>query len=367
MQLSDIPRFLDDASYAFSSLRIIHDDQIGPGVFGRGAFRGSFSAGMTFNFTPGDAAVKSAAVSRDGLYRVYHDGSTQLSVTLDNGDANPRIDQVVLRVYDSFIDLSGFDKCEIEVVKGTPAASADLDANRGLSAANLATLTGAKSTLLLADVLVDASAVASSAAKIRDRRAYGWRGIYPPIFTDIDQVAVELPHTVYRGTFTIDGTGHNGRHTAMLCYVPRRIVGATRIRWGYRQNATTALTGNYVWSIFDASGRTIVSTATTAFTGAAGSTQRRADTITATTLERGYYWFLFAANGLNGAGSALCTGGSTDTGATGTDGRLAPFVNEVVQAQPNNLTIPTTILAYVDAATAQGQHLGVPVCSLSVG
>ncbi|MGK5631226.1 hypothetical protein [Streptomyces sp. URMC 123] len=77
-------------------------------------------AGMTAKVAPGRAVVQSTEVA--GAYPVV---STQVeSITFADGDAaNPRIDLVVLRVYDQAHDTSNRTEAVIEVIKGTPAAA----------------------------------------------------------------------------------------------------------------------------------------------------------------------------------------------------------------------------------------------------
>lgn len=78
--------------------------------------------------TAGDMAVVAGDASLQGRYIVQNqdsyvgDGDAELSI--GNGDpSDPRIDLIVLRVYDDEMDSSGSTKAEVEVVEGTPASS----------------------------------------------------------------------------------------------------------------------------------------------------------------------------------------------------------------------------------------------------
>ncbi|MEU8136574.1 hypothetical protein [Streptodolium elevatio] len=75
---------------------------------------------MVCKITPGLAFIQGTAAQ--GGYKVYSDADKNL--TFDPGHAtNPRIDLVILRVYDNFNDSSGETKADIEIVKGTAASS----------------------------------------------------------------------------------------------------------------------------------------------------------------------------------------------------------------------------------------------------
>ncbi|MBC2877434.1 MULTISPECIES: hypothetical protein [Streptomyces] len=78
------------------------------------------TAGMTAKVAPGRAVVQGNVNA--GTYPVAL--SEPATVTLGDGDpANPRIDLVVLRVYDAEMDTSNRTDAVVEVVPGTPAAA----------------------------------------------------------------------------------------------------------------------------------------------------------------------------------------------------------------------------------------------------
>jgi hypothetical protein len=126
-------------------------------------------------------------------------------------------------------------------------------------------------------VLIPAAAVTVTTANIRDRRSFGPVQA-PGIFTSVD----EVPLIPVAGVQIAPGLPLRRPRTKRpcLCQLPRRIVLATRIRWGYRQTATPT-TGNYVFAICDATGRPIVNTGSVAYAGIANSDNRRSEAIAA--------------------------------------------------------------------------------------
>ncbi|MCT4355840.1 hypothetical protein M5362_22120 [Streptomyces sp. Je 1-79] len=78
------------------------------------------TVGMTANVAPGRAVIQGPAAA--GAYPVVLTDYTQ--VTFDDGDANnPRIDLVVLRVYDAQYDpVTGRTEAVLEILKGAPKA-----------------------------------------------------------------------------------------------------------------------------------------------------------------------------------------------------------------------------------------------------
>jgi hypothetical protein len=122
----------------------------------------------------GEALVRGDAVSRQGLYACYNDlvkNSDAFSLGgIAAQEANPRIDQIVARVYDASHDTgTSLRLWRLEVIKGTATVGATL-ANRSGVAALPA------NALLLADVLVPTDGVIDN-TEIRDRRSWA-RGAY---------------------------------------------------------------------------------------------------------------------------------------------------------------------------------------------
>jgi hypothetical protein len=204
-------------------------------------------------------------------------------------------------------------------------------------------------------VLVGATVTSITNANIRDRR--GVIGGIPPVLTAVDQADLYSPAR----DGTLDGTAPvDLSQIAALVYLRRRIIGATRIRWQYYQGAT-ALTGNYVLGIYDASGRKVVDTGSVAFTGAIGSSQARS----ATTFEPGAYYALFGVDTTNAGVIGYAGWG----GALGTSIAKAPVhaPNIMLGSVTGGVTAPTTLLSFTDYLGFSSAIQPVPKITLSVG
>ncbi|MCF2532726.1 hypothetical protein [Yinghuangia soli] len=142
---------------------------------------------MTARISPGRAWIPGGSTAAQGGYAVAVDADTDL--TFGNGDAaNPRIDSVVVRVYDTAYDASGQTLGAVEIVKGTPAAA---------PAAPLLPVSAER----LFNVAVPAGASAGGggitwATAVSDQRRYtvslggivpissGWNGVYVGQYRD---------------------------------------------------------------------------------------------------------------------------------------------------------------------------------------
>lgn len=356
------PPFLDvDSVYGADDLGVPYRDLIGEGVMGYEDLRvrqRAAGANMSVDVGSGVAWIMGDESLQQPRYRVYNDATK--NVTVSAADAtNPRIDLVIAEVRDAVFS-GAFNDWRLRVVAGTPSAGATLDNRTGAAALP-------NNSILLADLLIPNGDTTVGDAEIRDRRPFAPRGVLPPLLTDMDAVQFEAAP----GLNVIATTGwshsvHDLLQTAALMYLPRRIVAATRIRFRYGQNATTALTGNYVISIFDASGRKIVDTGTVAATGATGSYQERSETITATTFEAGYHYVFVGIDSTAGSCSIHGVYGSF-TAALGFPGPNAR--NMLLRAASGGVTVPTTILGLTDLAGAAADTQGpaVPLITLSVG
>lgn len=303
-----------------------------------------------------EAFVRGDAVALQGLYTVAPHSALITEAVPAADPTNPRIDQVVLELKDTTHDASGSNLAQTRVAAGTPTGGATLDNRSGAAALP-------SSAILLADFLVPALATTVVDANIRDRRPFTVGT--PPLLTDLDIARFVVPFET-ASTFapSIFHTLHDLQQAAVLFYLPRRIVGATRIRWKY-VHGTTALTGNYVIGIYDSSGRKIVDTGSVAFTGALSTYQARSETIAATTFEPGLYYVLIGVD--TGAGSASISGFNTALVNSGLPGPSEP--NVVVRSATGGVTAPTTLLGFTDAhgLAANTDIPSVPSIALSVG
>lgn len=333
------------------------DGATGPGVAGYEDFRVKQRvAGAAMAVDVGLAGVQNAifvAEDGNGGTQRYEWGGAQLTLAIAPADpTNPRIDRVVA---EAPVDLDSTAPL-LSVLTGTPTGGATADNLSGAAAV-------AANRVLLADIVVGAGVVTIVAANIRDRRGDTLQSV-PWLATGRDQVQFQNPNL--QGTHGgVAVTTHDNMQAAVLMYLPRRIVNATRIRWRYKQGGTAA-TSNYNLAIADVSGRVLVSTGAVAFTGAAGTYQERAEVITATTFEAGWYFVFLGLAAMTASSSVLFPGIST-TLATGQIGPVAR--NEVFRAAAGGTTVPTTILGLTDVASLTADTVAppVPLVALSVG
>jgi len=335
--------------------RLAEDPSIGEGVTTYDSFRVSqrgAGANQSVDVNMDQVVyVRGDAVTLQGIYPVPpHSATINETVTAADG-TNPRIDQVVLEILDNTHDASGSNLARTRVIAGTPTGGATLDNRTGAAATP-------SSAMLLADVLVPAASSSVTNANIRDRRPFV-QGL-PPVLTDVDQVGF-LPVAgvlAYPAVPNISTT-HDLAQAAAACYLPRRIASATRIRWRYQQDSGSALTGNYVIFICDASGRKLIDTGSVALTGATSTMQARSETITATTFEPGVYY----------VGIGVDTTGGTAIAFSGTLATYVHAPNVVLRSTTGGVTAPTTVLGFTDASTLSPAVAipSVPFVSLSVG
>jgi len=253
----------------------------------------AMSVDVTTAAVASQAYIRGGSTTLQGLYLVTN--VAQGTGTIDalynvniaaSDPTNPRIDQVYLCVEDAQHAGSN-NQATIRVVTGTPTGGATLDNRTGVGAAP-----AGMSSILIADVLVAAAVGTILTAAIRDRRRVCNVGTVPWLGstgTQVDMVFFEPnPGVPLNSAATLSqASGHALNQAAALMWLPRRIVGATRLRWRYFQGAT-AIAVNWNIGIYDASGRTIVETGAVAFAGAANAATEVSAAISATTLEAGW-------------------------------------------------------------------------------
>lgn len=120
----------------------------------------AWTTGLNVAVSAGACYVQGDTNTFQGLYRVFNDASVTLTHSAPVG--NPKIDLIVARVYDSTEVGSGSDQATIEIIPGTPNASASLT-NTGTWPAQPA------SSMIIAAVLVP-TAGSLSAASVLDLR-----------------------------------------------------------------------------------------------------------------------------------------------------------------------------------------------------
>lgn len=147
-----------------------------------------------------NVSIDTGAAYIEGHF-IINDAST--TVTLDAGDAQPRIDVVVCESNES----SGVRAGRFTVVKGTPAGS---------PVAPALTNDGSIEQIALAEIEVPALAASLDTATLTDGRAYA-EGRHVHSYTDIDGLAAQLSAKLNSASFTganilaallpVDGTG----------------------------------------------------------------------------------------------------------------------------------------------------------------
>ena len=138
--------------------------------------------GMSVVVASGWAAIVGTTQSNMGVYTVYNDANTTLTITTAN-PTNPRIDRIVATVQDAFYSGS-FNDVIFQVVAGTPAGSP------------VAPATPANS-ISLATVLVGAAVTQINAGNITDTRVTTTTNLPTG---DLTEVAAGTGITVTNGT-----------------------------------------------------------------------------------------------------------------------------------------------------------------------
>lgn len=382
--VSTRPQYLNAATLTFNAWdlrRYMDGPPPGPGVFGYEDWRVlPKQSGVNLSVDVGKTGVglmqgwvRGSTRGGQGLYRIdnvdvnaptadTYTAQFNVDVT-SNSSGNPRIDIVVLEVLDAQ-HTGASSLAQIRVITGTPTAAATLDNRSGAAATPT-------SAILLADIIIANLDVTVDAVDIRDRRQWPLQGANPqPLTTPVDMVALIPSPAVRVGTFTIVPTTNDNQQSAALMYLPRRIVGATRLRWRGSQTATNN-TASFNFAIVDASGRLIVTTGATAFNAVASATTSYSTAIAATTFEAGWYYVWFgtgaatAASGLNYNG-VLCQVDPATSGITAVASQ-----NQAFRSAAGGTTFPAanTILGMTDIVTisAVTASLGIPIPVLSVG
>jgi len=321
---------------------------------------GATGVGLMQAYVRGDTRGGQGIYTVDNIDRAAPTADTYVAqlndVVTSNASGNPRLDQVILEIADQQ-HAGASNLAQTRVVAGTPTAGATLD-NRSGAAALPA------SAIRLADILVANGAVSIVTADIRDRRQYPLMSVTPSLGATnlIDMVAMVTHPSMMTQQLNIFHALMDLYQVAALVYLPRRIASATRIRWKYTQGAT-AMAGNYVIGIYDASGRLIVDTGSVAFAGAASSVQVRSETITATTFEAGAHYVFLGVDSSTGGSSVSFNGINLAAVAQ------IPTPNIGFGATTGGVTVPTTILGLTDMGPSTAATIlpPVPMISLSVG
>lgn len=154
--------------------RAMLDTDIQAGVMGAGDLLVAQTGVASMNVTvaAGAAWVRGTNITRQGLYDIYNDASVSLNIAA-NPSGNPRLDQIIARIYDSSDGGNNQDIAAVEVLQGTANAGATLNTRTGAAALPA-------NAILLADILVANGAASITNSVIRDRRPWA-RGFFQQV------------------------------------------------------------------------------------------------------------------------------------------------------------------------------------------
>src|SRR5688572_19961982 len=131
------PEYLQTKSYnAIKDRAVLKSAVMREGIIDFGDFavtQRAAGANMSVDVAAGECFVQGDTVVRQGIYHLVNDAVINATISA-NAPGNPRIDQIIARVYDSADAGAGTDTPAIEVLAGTPSAGATL-ANRTGAAA----------------------------------------------------------------------------------------------------------------------------------------------------------------------------------------------------------------------------------------
>lgn len=170
------PDFLDTKTYPFAALRQALSDQGGgvqEGVIGVNDLKvtqRAAGATMQVDVAAGAGWVQGDTNARQGKYHVINDATITTAALAANASGNPRVDSIILHVYDSTVSGAS-DTPLIEILTGTPTAGAQIATpTAALYRAGAAALPA--TAMLLADVIVASGAASVVNANINDRRQW---------------------------------------------------------------------------------------------------------------------------------------------------------------------------------------------------
>ena len=164
------------------------------GVSNSTALLVSAGSGFASSVAAGLALVQNSYQAQGGLYTVRNDAA--VNAMHPNPDpANPRIDQVYVKVYDSADGGDSSDVVQALVLAGTPTAGATLSNLNGM-----ASFTGINNYLLLSRVLVPAGAASAASFTYADARvltapAAGFASKLPGYEFGYDQITANVTVT----------------------------------------------------------------------------------------------------------------------------------------------------------------------------
>jgi hypothetical protein len=171
-----IPELLTTKTYPFGRIRrTLESLGLQEGVYDAGDYkvtqRGA-GANKSVDIDAGRGWVRGDNTARQGNYHAENDAIVNRAVP-DNTSGNPRVDQAILRIYDSSVIGGGLDQAEVEILQGTPTAGATLDNAAGVTSRAALPLTAIR----LGEWVTPTGFTSITNAIIRDRRPFA-RGAY---------------------------------------------------------------------------------------------------------------------------------------------------------------------------------------------
>jgi hypothetical protein len=179
------PTFIGGIQYYGNDFRDVYEG-LQEGVLDTGHLKVTPGAGRDVNVAAGTAMVMADWATDAGLVRCRNDAAKNSNAfetggVTANGTGNPRVDQIVARVYSQDEgDGSNLRKWRLEVIAGTPTVGSTLDNRTGAAALP-------SSACRLADLLVPAGFAGPFVQNthIRDRRPWG-DGAYVRILRNLN-------------------------------------------------------------------------------------------------------------------------------------------------------------------------------------
>lgn len=270
-------------------VRLAGDLAVGPRVAG--------GANMSVDVQAGAAFIDSD--NGTGYYHVRSDALENRAINA-NSSGNPRVDRVVLRVYDSAAgDNAATEGAVLEVLAGTPTAGATLTNQTGAVAVPAR-------AIHLADVLVPNAATAITTTEIADRRL---TAIAPPVLPSklMARRFRSTAQSIANNTFTavVFDTTHYSNHadfigaaTAVI-YVPEDGIYTGKGQVQFAANAT-GIRAAYVGH-FDSAGNSLgIQGYASISATSAGNTIIQADLLP-TEMRKGEYIRLYVYQNSGGA------------------------------------------------------------------
>jgi hypothetical protein len=350
------PLYLEKKGYTAKDDRLALPNGEGIMTLGSLAVTASPGGGMASLVAAGRAMIRGDFIADQGVYE-FTNGSPVVVNHSAADVTNPRIDQVVARIYDSVDGGSSQDLGALEVLTGAATAGATLDNRNGAAGTP-------GSAMLLADILVPGNSTSISAGNIRDRRPSLIDGHSGSIVNTTAQAITPRYAVPIMGRQSMPQATYTNYQSFAAIFVPTRVT-FTYFRWSYYTSAAPG--GNWNMALYDRSGRFITQAGSTAWANGFNSVANAASS-GPLTIEPGWYWLGFGTTG-----SAAANINFMGTPSTTPDIQAcASGPDQLYARTTGGVTLPTTSLQSLGLANANDPYftsittaLSVPVISFS--